>query len=89
MAEAPPLKGITEGNPAPFKRKLHGHPGNPANSLIRQERPENRNAGVSRRRECLKPPTGITEGNPEHSFNRAINPAKRDRNLPLTAIKIT
>jgi len=40
-------------------------PGNPANSLIQPERPENKNAGVSLRRECLKPPpTGITEGNP-------------------------
>ncbi|MGV8114158.1 MAG: hypothetical protein AB2L17_14790 [Lentimicrobium sp.] len=31
-------------------------PGNPANSLIQPERPENKNAGDSRRREWLKPP---------------------------------
>jgi hypothetical protein len=42
-------------------------PGNPANSLIQPERPENKNAGDSRRRECLMPPPqGITEDNPEH-----------------------
>jgi hypothetical protein len=31
-------------------------PGNPANSFIQPERPENKNAGDSRRREWLKPP---------------------------------
>jgi len=37
-------------------------PGNPANSLIRPERPENKNAGDSQRRECMKP---LLKGSPK------------------------
>jgi len=87
VSEAPP-QGITEGNPAPFFKDLHLFPGNPANSLIQPERPENKNAGDSRRRECLKPPPqGITEGNPGCSFNRALCSAKHHINLLVPVIK--